>query len=66
MGQGFQWDKGFNGTRVSMGQGFQWESEAPAELVPPWFGRSLTLPVNEMVGKRRCKHVYRGGLSLPV
>ena len=28
----------------------QWKSEAPAELATPWFGRSLTLPANEMVG----------------
>ena len=26
------------------------ESEAPAEAATPWFGRSLTLPANEMVG----------------
>ena len=25
----------------------QRESEAPAELAPPWFGRSLTLPDDE-------------------
>ena len=25
--------------------------EAPAELAPPWFGRSLTLPSNEFVGQ---------------
>ena len=28
----------------------QRESEAPAELAPPWFVRSLTLPSNELVG----------------
>ena len=27
----------------------QWESEAPAELRTPRFGRSLTLPSNELV-----------------
>ncbi len=47
-------------------QGFQWESEAPAELAPPWFGRSLTLPVNEFVAHGRTDDVYRGGLSQPV
>ncbi len=52
--------KGFNG------RGFQWESEAPAELSPPRFGRSLTLPGNELVAQSRCEHVCRGGLSLPV
>ncbi len=31
----------------------QRESEAPAELAPPWFGRSLTLPSNELVGQSR-------------
>ncbi len=35
--------------------------EAPAELAPPWFGRSLTLPCNALVRQRRCKHVCRGG-----
>ena len=35
----------------------QRESEAPAELAPPWFGRSLTLPSNELVGQGRCEHI---------
>ncbi len=43
----------------------QRESEAPAELATPWFGRSLTLPSNELVGQSRCDHVYRGDLTLP-
>ncbi len=30
-----------------------WESEAPAELAPPWFGRNLTLPSNELVRESR-------------
>ena len=29
---------------------FMWESESPAELAWQWFGRSLTLPRNELVG----------------
>ncbi len=33
---------------ISSGQG-----EAPAELATPWFGRSLTLPSNELVGQSR-------------
>ncbi len=44
----------------------QWESEAPAELFTPRFGRSLTLPSNEWVGQGLTKHVYRGGLTLPL
>jgi len=28
--------------------GFQWESEAPAGLATKWFGRSLSLPANEL------------------
>ena len=43
-----------------------WESEAPAELASQWFGRSLTLPSNELVGQSRCKHVCKGGLAHPV
>ena len=42
----------------------QWESEAPAELATSWFGRSLTLPSNELVGQSRSKHVYSDGLTL--
>jgi hypothetical protein len=42
------------------------ESEAPAELFTPRFGKSLTLPSNELVGQGLTKHVYRGGLTLPV
>ncbi|MFY8200279.1 MAG: hypothetical protein ACOVLE_06395, partial [Pirellula staleyi] len=30
-----------------------WESEAAAELVTRWFGRSLTLPSNEWFGNVR-------------
>ena len=29
----------------------RWESEAPAELATLWFGRSLTLPMNEFTDK---------------
>ena len=47
-------------------EGFQWECEAPAELATPWFGRSLTLPSDELVGQSRFDDVYGGGLSLPV
>ena len=46
-------------------ESLQRESEAPAELAPHWFGRSLTLPSNELVGQSRCDHVYRGDLTLP-
>ena len=42
------------GVRGSNGSArFQWECEAPAELAPQRFGRSLTLPVNELLGKSR-------------
>ncbi len=40
------------------------EGEAPAELTTQWFGRSLTLPSNELVGQGLTKHVYRSGLTL--
>jgi len=40
--------------------------EAPAELTTQWFGRSLTLPSNEFVGQGPTKHVYRGGVRLPL
>ncbi len=43
-----------------------WESEAPAELAPQRFGRSLTLPVNEFVAQSRFDDVYRDDLALPV
>ena len=33
-----------------------WEGEAPAELLPPWFGRSLTLPCNENAMVRQEPH----------
>ncbi len=32
-----------------------WESEAPAELSPPRFGRSLTLPLSESASFERGK-----------
>ena len=33
-------------------------SEAPAELAPHWFGRSLTLRSNNLIGQSQCKHFY--------
>ena len=42
----------------------QREGEAPAELAPPWFCRSLTLPSHELVGQSRCNDVYMGGTNL--
>ena len=37
----------------------QREGEAPAELAPPWFGRSLTLPGSEFAEKSRCGDVQK-------
>ena len=39
------------------------ESKAPAELAPHWFGRSLTLPNNELVWQVDV-NVYKDGISV--
>ena len=45
----------------------KWESEAPAELALPWFGRSLTLATlsNQEFKERRLKSDAIDGTSLP-
>ena len=40
-----------------------WEGEAPAELTRQWFGRSLSLPKDELPWSKQRQHGYRGGLA---